>query len=69
MEKHIGGKYKLYKKLGNGAFGDIFYGTVLHAEFIGIDVKTNEEVAIKLVPVSIRERIGICQSEESATPL
>ncbi len=34
------GKYKLIKKLGHGAFGDIF---------IGKNVKTGEEVAIKLV--------------------
>ncbi len=28
MEKYIGGKYKLYQKLGSGAFGDIFYGAL-----------------------------------------
>ena len=28
MEQRIGGKYKLYQKLGSGAFGDIFYGTM-----------------------------------------
>lgn len=40
MELRVGGIYKLCKKLGNGAFGDIYQG---------INVKTNEEVAIKLV--------------------
>jgi len=40
MELRVGGKYKLTKKLGSGAFGDIYSG---------INVKTNEEVAVKLV--------------------
>ena len=40
MELKVGGKYKFTKKLGNGAFGDIF---------MGVNLKTNEEVAIKLV--------------------
>ena len=40
MELRVGGKYKITKRLGFGAFGDIF---------AGINVKTNEEVAIKLV--------------------
>jgi serine/threonine protein kinase len=40
MELRVGGKYKFLKKLGNGAFGDIYSG---------INIKTSEEVAIKLV--------------------
>jgi serine/threonine protein kinase len=40
MELRVGGKYRFTKKLGNGAFGDIYSG---------INIKTNEEVAIKLV--------------------
>ena len=40
MELRVGGKYKLSKKLGNGAFGDIY---------LGINIKTHEEVAIKMV--------------------
>lgn len=40
MELRVGGKYKFTKKLGNGAFGDIYSG---------VNIKTNEEVAIKLV--------------------
>ena len=40
MELRVGGKYTLSKKLGSGAFGDIYSG---------VNVKTNEEVAIKLV--------------------
>lgn len=39
MELRVGGKYKITKRLGSGAFGDIY---------AGINVKTNEEVAIKL---------------------
>ena len=40
MELRVGGKYKVTKRLGQGAFGDIY---------AGVNVKTNEEVAIKLV--------------------
>ena len=40
MELRVGGKYKVTKRLGAGAFGDIY---------AGFNVKTNEEVAIKLV--------------------
>ena len=40
MELRVGGKYKVTKRLGSGAFGDIY---------AGVNVKTNEEVAIKLV--------------------
>ena len=43
MELRVGGKYKVTKRLGKGAFGDIY---------AGINVKTNEEVAIKLVSLS-----------------
>jgi len=43
--KVAGGRYKLVKKLGNGAFGDIFKG---------LNVKTNEEVAIKLECIKIK---------------
>jgi hypothetical protein len=39
MDLRIGGKYRLTKKLGEGAFG-VTMG--------GVNVKTNEEVAIKL---------------------
>lgn len=40
MELRVGGKYKITKRLGFGAFGDIFSG---------INCKTNEEIAVKLV--------------------
>ena len=39
MELRVGGKYKLTKRLGEGAFGKIY---------AGVNIKTNEEVAIKL---------------------
>ena len=48
MEKLIAGKYKTYQKLGSGAFGEIFYG-MINSYYLGIDVNTGEEVAIKMV--------------------
>ena len=49
MELRVGGKYKLLKRIGSGAFGDIYQGTTPRYNNIGVDVKTNEEIAIKLV--------------------
>ena len=43
MELRVGGKYRLSRKLGCGAFGDIYHGT---------NIKNNEEVSIKLVSFS-----------------
>ena len=42
MELRVGGKYRLSRKLGCGACGGIYHGT---------NIRTNEEVAIKLEPV------------------
>ena len=39
MELRVGNKYQLSRKLGSGAFGDIYHG---------INIETNQEVAIKL---------------------
>jgi serine/threonine protein kinase len=58
MELRVGGKYRLSRKLGCGAFGDIYHGkqqwyiltALVHR--IGTNIKTNEEVAIKLVSVA-----------------
>eukprot|EP01017_Pseudomicrothorax_dubius_P033801 TRINITY_DN4561_c0_g1_i4.p1 TRINITY_DN4561_c0_g1~~TRINITY_DN4561_c0_g1_i4.p1 ORF type:complete len:378 (+),score=100.01 TRINITY_DN4561_c0_g1_i4:117-1250(+) len=45
MELRICKKFKLTKKLGSGAFGEIFHG---------INTVTNEEVAVKLEPVTTK---------------
>lgn len=39
MEPRVGGKFRLGRKIGSGSFGEIYLGT---------NVQTNEEVAIKL---------------------
>ena len=54
MELRVGGKYRLSRKLGCGAFGDIYHGKIslfssFLDTFLGTNIKTNEEVAIKLV--------------------
>lgn len=45
MEIKVGKNFKLTRKLGSGAFGQIFHG---------INLKTNLEVAIKLEPVNTK---------------
>ena len=42
----VGGKYKILEKLGQGAFGDLYYG---------VNVKTGEEVGIKMELLTARE--------------
>ena len=39
MELRVGGKYRMGRKIGNGSFGEIYIGT---------NIQTNKEVAIKL---------------------
>ncbi|KHJ99015.1 hypothetical protein OESDEN_01005 [Oesophagostomum dentatum] len=39
MELRVGGRYRLGRKIGSGSFGDIY---------LGLNVQTNEEVAVKL---------------------
>jgi casein kinase 1 len=39
MDLRVGGKYRLGRKIGNGSFGEIY---------LGVNVQTSEEVAIKL---------------------
>ena len=41
----VNNKYKLTRKLGNGSFGSIFHG---------INIETNEEVAIKMEAIDSR---------------
>jgi serine/threonine protein kinase len=45
MELRVGGKWKLGRKIGSGSFGDIY---------LGINVYTAEEVAIKLESIKTR---------------
>eukprot|EP00930_Biecheleria_cincta_P018148 TRINITY_DN1422_c0_g3_i1.p2 TRINITY_DN1422_c0_g3~~TRINITY_DN1422_c0_g3_i1.p2 ORF type:complete len:339 (+),score=64.88 TRINITY_DN1422_c0_g3_i1:29-1045(+) len=43
MELRVGGKFRLGQRIGSGAFGEIYIGT---------NMQTNEEVAIKLESIS-----------------
>jgi serine/threonine protein kinase len=45
LDIRVGGRYRLGKKIGSGSFGEID---------LGINVQTNEEVAIKLEPVTTK---------------
>eukprot|EP00357_Protocruzia_adherens_P017306 CAMPEP_0114993496 /NCGR_PEP_ID=MMETSP0216-20121206/12563_1 /TAXON_ID=223996 /ORGANISM="Protocruzia adherens, Strain Boccale" /LENGTH=421 /DNA_ID=CAMNT_0002357147 /DNA_START=279 /DNA_END=1544 /DNA_ORIENTATION=- len=44
-EVRVGGKYRLGRKIGSGAFGEIYLGT---------NIQTNEEVAVKLESVNAK---------------
>jgi len=45
MELHVGGKFRLGRKIGSGSFGDIYIGT---------NFQTGEEIAIKLENIKSR---------------
>ena len=45
MELRVGGKFRLGRKIGSGSFGDIYIGT---------NIQTGEEVAIKLESIKSR---------------
>lgn len=80
MELRVGGKYRLSRKLGCGAFGDIYHGKNHNIRLIkwiiGTNIKTNEEVAIKLVNFIISHKtrkltfsIGTSQNQASIVAL
>jgi serine/threonine protein kinase len=56
LDIHIAGRYQLHKRLGAGTFGQVYHGTgnlihertALTQRWIGRDVHTGDEVAIKL---------------------
>jgi len=56
-EINLGSHYKFYidKKLGSGAFGDIYYGNYIKNNLFsqGINTKTNQDIAVKVVNIII----------------
>ena len=54
MELRVGKKYRLGRKIGSGSFGDIYLGT---------NVTTGEEVAIKLESVKTKHPQLIYESK------
>ncbi|CDW79143.1 casein kinase i isoform delta-like [Stylonychia lemnae] len=59
MDLRVGGKWKLQKKLGSGAFGEIYQGNLNLFSIDdqisqGVTMKTGEEVAIKLEPTKTK---------------
>ncbi|XP_044492551.1 casein kinase 1-like protein 6 isoform X2 [Mangifera indica] len=45
MDHVIGGKFKLGRKIGNGSFGELY---------LGVNIQTGEEIAVKLEPVKTK---------------
>ncbi|KVH94259.1 Protein kinase, ATP binding site-containing protein [Cynara cardunculus var. scolymus] len=50
MDHVVGGKFKLGRKIGSGSFGELY---------LGVNIQSGEEVAIKLVLTSILDHSGI----------
>ncbi len=53
MELKVGGRFKLTKRLGKGAFG---------ALYSAINIKSGEEVAVKLVSILSKISLKIIES-------
>jgi casein kinase 1/casein kinase 1 epsilon len=53
MDSKVGKTFKLTKKLGSGAFGEIFHGINVY-HLVNDQLKNNAEVAIKLEPISAK---------------
>ncbi|GFY82778.1 dual specificity kinase 1 [Actinidia rufa] len=51
MDHVIGGKFKLGRKIGSGSFGELY---------LGVNVQTGEEVAVKLVRIAFDIRVLEC---------
>ncbi|CAG9330366.1 unnamed protein product [Blepharisma stoltei] len=54
LDIRVGGRYRIGKKIGSGSFGEIY---------LGVDIQTNEEVAIKLEKIESRHAQLIYESK------
>ena len=54
LDIRVGGRYRLSKKIGSGSFGEIF---------LGVNIQTHEEVAIKLESVTTKHPQLIYESK------
>lgn len=54
MEIRLGGRYRMGRKIGSGSFGEIY---------LGVNIQTNEEVAIKLESVTAKHQQLLYESK------